>query len=371
MSTKLNRFLALSAIGVAVLAGNAHAAYSNLVVFGDSISDTGNVLSLTKFGAQPPFPSFPSSPGRFSDGIVWTEYLATGLGLPFGAVPANLLYAGAPGVIHTQPQGGTNFAYGGARTGLGGSAGATTGLIGQLFNWNGTAFASSLSRAADPDALYVVVAGANDLRDIRSNGSLDAAGRATASAGVAQNVVNTVGLLAQAGARHFMISSLPDLGKTPEAVGLGLVSKSTEVTLSFNAALSAYSNGLDAQFFGLTGQDLDIRTLDFYGLVERVTADATTGGHVYGITNTTVPCITPGAFSGQYYFADATGSNCAVSAFSDPLHPSNKSHQLLGALAITTANAPIAAIPEPSSMAMLAMGLMVIGGAVRRARAAA
>jgi len=380
VSIKLHQFLALTTVGIAVLTGNAQAAlgaqtsYSNLVVFGDSISDTGNVLSLTKFGAQDPFPSFPSAPGRFSDGIVWTEYLATGLGLPFGAVPANLLYYGSTfGVIKTQPQGGTNYAYGGARTGLSGSAGATTGLIGELFNWNGAAFASSLTRAADPNALYVVMAGANDLRDIRSDANLDAPGRAAASGAIAQNIVNTVGLLAQAGAQHFLISSLPDLGKTPEASLLGLVPESTGVTLSFNAALAAYSAGFDAQFFGLTGRDLDIRTLDFYGLVERVAMDAqSNGGQVYGITNITTPCLTPGAFSGQYFFADATGSNCAVAAFSDPLHPSNKSHQLLGALALATATAPITtAVPEPSAMAMLAAGLMLIGVAVRRTRKAA
>ena len=84
------------------------------------------MLSLTKLGGPPPFPCFPTAPGRFSDANVWGEYLATGLGLPFGAVPANLLYAGSNGVVLAQPQGGSNYAYGGARTGLGGPAGTAT-----------------------------------------------------------------------------------------------------------------------------------------------------------------------------------------------------------------------------------------------------
>jgi phospholipase/lecithinase/hemolysin len=160
--------------------------------------------------------------GGFPNGPVWTEYLATGLGLPaIGAIPSNLLFAGlATGVIQAiGAPGGQNYAYGGARTGLGGSAGATTGLLGQLVAWdNSTSILGGgpLTRAADPNALYVVMAGANDLRDYRSGVS-----GALAPSAVAGNVVGALGLLANAGARHFMISTLPDLGLTPEAVNLG------------------------------------------------------------------------------------------------------------------------------------------------------
>jgi hypothetical protein len=87
-----------------------------------------------------------------------------------------------------------------ARTGLGGSAGPTTGPSGQLITCNGTAFGASLTRAAHPDALYVVMAGANDMRDARSAfpGSTLADDAARQAAAV--NVVDTIGLLAQAGA---------------------------------------------------------------------------------------------------------------------------------------------------------------------------
>ena len=40
------------------LAAAQAAPYSSLVFFGDSISDTGNVLSLTTAFAPPPFPTF-------------------------------------------------------------------------------------------------------------------------------------------------------------------------------------------------------------------------------------------------------------------------------------------------------------------------
>ena len=57
----------------------------------------------------------------------------------------------------------------------------------------------------------------NDVRDFR-----DGASGAIQPVQAAVNIVNSVGLLAQAGAQHFLISNLPDLGLTPEAALLGL-----------------------------------------------------------------------------------------------------------------------------------------------------
>ena len=381
MPIRFQKCLVASIVGLGFFIGSTQASaalpgtsYSGLVIFGDSISDTGNVRSLTiasqaTANPQPTFPNFPAAPGRFSNGPVWTEYLAADLGFASSASPSNLLFNGAS-VIPIGAQGGQNFAYGGARTGLGGSAGATTGLLGQLVAWDHSASilgGGALTRAANPDTLYVVMAGANDLRDIRSASptASDAQARAGAAAGIAQNITNALGLLANAGARHFLISSLPDLGLTPEAVGLGLVGASRDVTLSFNSALAVKAASFDAGFNVLHGIDLDIRTIDFYGLVNRVADDAThNNGAIYGITNITAPCINVGPSSGQYFFPDASATACNVAAFSDDLHPSGASHTLLGALAAQTALAT--AVPEPTEVAMLIAGLLLIGSRLRR-----
>ena len=355
-----NRVFALF-ISIAGCVGAVQAApYSSLVFFGDSISDTGNVLSLTTAFAPPPFPTFSGAAGRFSNGPVWTEYLASGLGLASASNPSNLLFTGTA-VVPIGPLGGQNFSYGGARTGLGGSAGPTTGLLGQLIDWNGSAFSTSLTRAADPSALYVVVAGANDLRDARSaspgSTAADAAARAVSAATTAANITNSLALLARAGARHFLISNLPDLGRTPEAVGLGIVAASTDVTLKFNTLLAADAAFLDAQFLTSFGIDLDIRSMDLYGLTAGLYDDAVNhGGARYGITNVTAPCIAPGPVSHQYFFPDATDINCSVSGFSDPLHPSAAAHQLIGRLALATA------VPEPASLALTGLALVMLLG---------
>ncbi|MFO1329161.1 MAG: SGNH/GDSL hydrolase family protein [Rubrivivax sp.] len=239
-------------------------------------------------------------------------------------MPANLLFTGPGGVINIGAPGGTNYAFGGARTGFGGSAGATTGLFGQLINWNGSFFgAGPLTRAADPDALYIIAAGGNDLRDARTANpgatAADAAARQAAAVTAAQNIIGIAALLAQAGARHFLVSNVPDLGRTPEAADDGVVFASTDVTLRFNAALAVALDTFDSFFQGLTGVDLDIRTLDFAGLADDVNAHPA----AYGISNTTTPCINPVA--PDFYFVpgsnDADG-NCPASAFSDDLHPS-------------------------------------------------
>jgi hypothetical protein len=75
--------------------------YSALLVFGDSYSDTGNLYELNE-QTQPPSP--PYFEGRWSNGPLWVEQMASLLNVPL-PLPSRI--------------GGTNFAYAGARTGQG------------------------------------------------------------------------------------------------------------------------------------------------------------------------------------------------------------------------------------------------------------
>lgn len=299
--------------------------FSAMYVFGDSWSDTGNVFAAT--GGV--IPSAPYYNGRFSNGPVWIDSLATSLGVPAGAVP--------------WLAGGNNYAFGGARTGSGASP--APGILAQI----GGLWAPAHPLGADPDALYVLAGGGNDMRDARSsfqgNAPADVAGRQAAAAAAAGNLMSAIGFLASAGAQHVLLMNLPDLGLTPEAVALGLAAPSSDASARFNALMP------DLLSFG-QGLGLDMRFLDADALQRAVVNDAlTNGGALYGITNVLTPC---GSFPGS------TGIPCDVSLYSDGLHPSARAHQLLGEAAVLP-------VPEPATITLLALGA---AAALRRRRAA-
>ncbi len=314
--------LTLALAGLAA-AGSAQA-YTNAYFFGDSLSDTGNIFTLTG-GATPTAPYFN---GRFSDGPVWVETLASRIGLP-NSDTASL-------------QGGTNFAFGGART----SGGSIPSLLTQVGS------VTSPAGSLDPSALYVVVAGGNDMRDARSAfptmDAAGAAGRLAAAQAAAGNIRTALQLLAADGARHVLVANLPDLGGTPEAFALGLVAPSSDVSAQFNAQFSSVLS------FG-QGLGLTMNFLDMAGLSTAIRNDALfNGGAVYGLSNALTPC---GTFQGSI------GISCSVSLFSDALHPSAAAHLILG-------NAAAALVPEPETYAMMLLGLAAVAAATRRRAAA-
>jgi len=73
----LSVVLALGWIAALELPASAQR-YSQLVVFGDSLSDTGNLFALSGGLFPPPSDYYR---GRYSNGILWVEHLAPKLGL--------------------------------------------------------------------------------------------------------------------------------------------------------------------------------------------------------------------------------------------------------------------------------------------------
>jgi phospholipase/lecithinase/hemolysin len=128
----------------ALLCGSAaHAAqFSAEYVFGDSLSDVGNVFLATGE------PASPYVNGQFSNGPVWAQDLAGRLGLP--ALTPSLA-------------GGTDYAFGGATTGSPPTnSSAVPNLVQQV-----DAFLS-VSHSNPSNALYTFSIGANDLFAILS-----------------------------------------------------------------------------------------------------------------------------------------------------------------------------------------------------------
>jgi phospholipase/lecithinase/hemolysin len=150
------------------------APFSEIVVFGDSLSDTGN-LFLASGGvvAGPPY-----FEGRFSNGPVWVEVMAAELGLQ----------APLPSLV-----GGTNYAWGGAETGSGHSSFDTpnVGMQIDLFLADRGGFTG--------DELIVVAAGSNDLLWQAPYGPGE----------IVESLRKHIGDLAGAGGKTFLVANSP------------------------------------------------------------------------------------------------------------------------------------------------------------------
>lgn len=291
--------------------------YSQTVFIGDSLTDSGHFRPALIQAVGPNGALI----GRFTTnpGLVWSEYVADFYGT--SAVSDN--------------QGGTNYAVGGARTGTNtsGALGPIPSLATQTAN-----YLASAGGRADPNALYTVWGGANDLFAV--------AGGAPAQATIAAAVtaqIGVVGSLQTAGARYVLVPTIPDLGVTPQfrAGGAAQQAAGTQLSTTYNTAL----------FGGLSAAGLRIIPLDTFHLLQEIVANP----DPYGIANVTGtacnPQITASSLTcspANYATADAPYTY----AFADGVHPSLRSHEILADYAVSVLEGPrqIALLPYTASV---------------------
>jgi phospholipase/lecithinase/hemolysin len=300
--------------------------------FGDSLSDTRNALTLTTFlsSLRPdlipvPFPSPPYALGHFSNGQVWVEPLAATLGFPNSALAAGLSLGPGFGNALLPGAGGHNFAIAGARTAAGGSFdpfGIPTGLQPQL-----DLYLAQTGGQADPQALYVVLAGGNDIRDAALPGGSQLT-RLSRTKLAAEAYREAIRRLISAGARHIVAGNVTDVGLTPEARYLrNNAEQASQATRAFNRAVTTLLDELEQP--GVT-----IVRLDFFRLGKDIVEDATeNGGAVFGITNVDTPCLDVSSLFPDVVIPGAGTVACNVSMFTDDLHPTDAVHHLMAATA--------------------------------------
>lgn len=314
---------------LAAAPATAHAAYSSLVVFGDSLWDTRNAqLGALALGFPDPTPAaIGFFNGRFSNGPVAVDYLNDALvGGPAQPI-APLLFTPPlpPGIPF-----GTNYAVGGARAAT--NADPSTDFAGQLGFFN-----VINSGVADPNALYFVGFGSNDI-SANIQGTADRPSLAVSIA----SIVGGMQALNAAGARDFLVVGVADIGLEPRFLPQGVLGNALSV--AFDAALRA---ALDAAFFS---PGTDIKYFDSLEFFDKVRADPTAYGLPADIDLVT-PCFTnPAALP-----------NCDGYAFADDIHPSSSVHRAYGLALFQT-------VPTPATLALLGIGVIALAAARGRRR---
>lgn len=313
-------------------AGPADAApYDAIYAFGDSLSDAGNFFLAT--GGLAPRP--PYSQGRFSNGPVWVQDLATGLGL---------------GPLTPSLAGGNDFAYGEAQTGTTPVHAATAiDLPSQLQQYQ------QAHPAAQSGALYTLWIGANDLSSVLTSPNPAAVAGPTIAAAIA-NIGTFIDGLAQAGAQHLLVVDVPDLGTTPRAAAAGGQAAATALSAAFDVALGTLLQAEQA-----SGR-LDVHELDSFSLIDAAVANPSE----YGFTDVKSPCWTGDYFGGNGTLCSTDPAVQDTHLFWDQLHPTERGHALIGAAALTL----VTPVPEPSGLGVLAVGFTLLAGLRRRSRAA-
>ena len=275
--------------------------FSSVVVYGDSLSDNGNLFAVS--GYPPP----PYYAGRLSNGPVAVEQLAVKLGAPL-----------------------LDFAWAGASTGIGnlGDGGTPTGF--GLFGLPGmkTELANTQAMLGPflSTGLFVVWGGPNDFL---APSPLDTTPQAVITRAVG-DVLSIVTTLQGLGAHNILVPGMADLGLSPDFLAMGPVAaaQATAATSAFNQALrSSLPPG--------------VLFYDTAALLRDMVANPSK----YGLTDVKDAC-----FNGTTVCADASKY-----LFFDSLHPTT-------AVDAFAAQALLAAVtPEPSGFLLAFGGVSWLG----------
>jgi phospholipase/lecithinase/hemolysin len=280
----------------------ASSSINKVVVFGDSLSDTGNLYEYMhhQLPMSPPYYE-----GRFSNGPVWIEHLITHY-FPTDT-KAHLI----------------NYAFGGA--GVGSEDENDDISDDALLNLDAEVGSYLLAHndKADAASLYVVWMGSNNYLSLPDN--LDDEVQFTLT-----GLRRGLELLAKKGAKNIMVVGVPDLGKIPMAHEFEYTKELSYLSHQHNIKLGEEVTQLQALY-------PDVQWLLYH--VDILLTNALEHPAFYGFNNVTGTC-----YDTQNYLPSSqsilnmvsrikpktkTEDVCNSYLFFDPVHPSGRAHQYI------------------------------------------
>jgi len=305
------RILAAVSALVASVPAAAVTTPSSLIIFGDSLVDAGNItLAVGSDLFNPVAKGY--FPGRFTNGPDYTDLLSQRL---YGTL--------------TRPSlaGGNNFAFGGARIVNDGDAVPDLAL--QL-----GAYFTRTSNVADPNALYIINAGGNDVFGLEQGKIGGYATTALYTTALLDTLSGSIQALSSAGAKRILVTGIPNVDPTGSALE-GLVQARLDLITPTLGSTQLLRFSYQNFFIGLT-----------------------TNPAAYGLPpfTKTGNCIDKGAVGGVidctgYFSFDGTHPTAAVQA---ALYT-----QVLRATGLD-------AVPEPATWALMIVGFGLVGTRLRR-----
>jgi phospholipase/lecithinase/hemolysin len=271
--------------------------FDRIVVFGTSLSDSGNAFVLlsgpSAFGFEgcnmgtpanvPPYDAldeflipdgtYAKGGHHVTNGATWVEQLARGKGLSGNTRPA----------LRNPGKEASNYAVGGARAC---DYPCRFNLSDQL-----EAYLADFPETS-ADTLIVLEMGSNDVRDAVAIYATDPGKSLNIIFEAIQNIGTAVQKLYMQGARKFLLMNVPDIADTPavkklDDLYLGTADLANQLAVNFNDGLALLQLTLNSNPEEWPG--MDVRILDVYTLLNEIIEDPAS----YGIIDTEDACVTP------------------------------------------------------------------------------
>jgi outer membrane lipase/esterase len=278
--------------------------FSSVSVFGDSLSDAGNLSLALGLGQQLSFTTNPGNPAALT--------IADHYGVDLGASLA----------------GGTDYAWGGA--GLIHDSPTVPPTVPTITQQVAGRLAAG---PIDPNGLYLMWGGANDIfyySDQVAHGLVSPTDAIAAMTPTAAQEVALISQLQAAGANTIVVFNLPNIGRTPdaqaaEAASPGAALLVTGMSQAFNTALNA----------GLAGKHgvVPVNINLFF-------AEVLENPGLYGFTNTTQPACTTSSALTCNHSTLQTANGYQTWLYADGVHPTEAAHDLTAQLVLSELMAP-------------------------------